>query len=108
MHWVAWSLVANVAIIGLEYMYRMVDYRSFWDGLPHFVLPILATQLALYYMFKDAPSYLLAWAAFTVGNTVLRLMSNHWFIGDKMNWMIMAGVSVIVLGTFLIKEGQSI
>lgn len=106
MNWVLWSLVANVSVLAIEYVNRKDYFGGFIEGLPYTIWPIALAQVALYYCFKGAPTYLTAWAIFTMGNAVLRVISNTVFVQEQLNWMILLGVVGMVGCSFLIKSGS--
>lgn len=108
MTWWMWSGVANILIMGLEYSYRTKLFDSFLQGLPYMIVPLLIMQFALSMSFKGAPTYMLAWAVLTVGNAVLRVGSNHFFVQEHFNWMIALGVAGMIGCGFLIKYGSNV
>lgn len=100
--WIVYSLVANVAIIGLEYLYRTAHFESFSSAFPYILVPILLTQYCLFHSFRDAPNYLLAWGVFTVGNVLLRFVANH-YVGEPVSAGTLAGIALILFGAFVMK-----
>lgn len=105
MTWWMWGFAANLAIAGVEYMNRSGGYKSFLDAIPHTFVPILIAQIALFYCWRDAPRMLLAWALFTGGNCVLRVLSTWWMVGEPINWTVMAGVAMVLAGGRVISMG---
>jgi len=105
--WVLWSLIANVSVLSIEYANRKDYFEGFINGLPYMIWPIMIAQVGLYYCFRDAPSYMMAWAVFTVGNAILRVISNSVLLNEQLNWMVGIGVVGMVGCAFLIKQGYS-
>jgi hypothetical protein len=101
--WLVSSILANLLIMRIEYYYRVSDFS--WDvGLfVRLALMIPVMQLCLWNMFAKAPSLMLAWACFTLGNTLLRLVNAYWFVGEPPNLATLAGVACILLGVGFIK-----
>lgn len=102
--WVA-SLISNVAIIFTEYTNRSAD--GGWESaLPRTILPIVLAQWCLFHSFNGAPHWFAAWAFFTVGNSIMRVGAVYFFGGSVGSWThITLGVTVMVGGAFLMKEG---
>jgi len=107
MNWIVWSLVANVSVMSLEFVNRSNYFGTFLKGLPYTIWLIMLAQIGLYYCFRDAPSYMTAWAVFTVGNAIIRVISNSVLLNEQLNWMIGIGVVGMVGCAFLIKSGIS-
>lgn len=100
--WILWIVLSNVSVTYLEWVYRTGKYPSFIESLPYIILPILVTQLGLFYGFKQAPSLFLCAAVFTTINTVLRV-ATVLYIGEQMqpiNWL---GVMFLFIGVVLLK-----
>ena len=100
--WIVYSLVSNIFIIGIEFIYRKGIFDSFASGLPYIILPILISQYCLFHSFKDAPNYLLAWAVFTVGNVMLRFVANY-YVGEQVTTGAFVGIAMILSGAFVMK-----
>ncbi len=103
--WVA-SIVATLAITVIEYFNRAGGFSSFREALWITGPVILIAQWALFYTFRDAPSLMIAWWVFTIGNSVLRLGNVHFFVGEPVNWRILVGVSFMLLGGYFVKTGS--
>jgi drug/metabolite transporter (DMT)-like permease len=100
--WVLWIVLSNVSVTYLEWAYRTAKYPSFIESLPHIIVPILVTQVGLFYGFRQAPSMFLCAAVFTTINTVLRV-ATVLYLGEKMllvNWI---GVGLLFIGVVLLK-----
>lgn len=102
MHWLLWIILANVSVLYLEWAYRVAKYPDFVQALPYIALPVLFTQLGLFYGFRLAPSLFLGATAFTLINTLARVCVVL-YIGEKMlpvNWI---GVLFVCVGVLLLK-----
>ena len=102
MMWILYALGANLCILVLEYIYRMKLFTGFWAGLPYTIVPILAAQVALFYLFREAPTWILGAAVFTLITAVLRAILST-MNGEPMNWNIGAGIAMMVFAVILIK-----
>jgi hypothetical protein len=103
--WVA-SLVANGAIMGIEYANR--EATAGWTSvLPVTVPLIILAQWCLFVAFNGAPSWLWAWAVFTVGNCLMRLMIVGFIPHEApTNWVaVLCGCTLMLGGTYLLKQG---
>lgn len=103
--WILYSIIANITIIYIEWSYRTSYHGNFVDGLPYMIVPILVAQFCLFNLFKGAPHYMIAWIVFTVGNSILRVTSNHYILKEDLSWVGFVGVGTIILGALLVKEG---
>ncbi len=107
--WFTWwmaSILANVAIGVVEYLNRTAGYANFGTAILHTLPFVAAAQLGLFYAWRDAPSFMIAWAVFTVGNSLLRMVNAQFFVGEPMSWATVAGISVMFGGVYLIKVGS--
>lgn len=104
--WIA-ALVANANIAVVEYLNRTAGYPTFWDAVLRTGPFILVAQAGLYYCWRGAPSFMMAWAFFTVGNMVMRLLSNHYLVGERLTIVGYAGVALMLLAGQLIKMGST-
>lgn len=100
--WLA-SILANVCICAIEYLNRAGGFADFRHAVTTTGPLIILAQWGLFYAWRDAPSMLLAWAFFTTGNAVLRLISSHFAVGEELNWMVAAGVSLMFAGVCVLK-----
>ena len=103
--WVA-SLIASLAVAGLEYANRVGQFSSFGRALIVTGPLILLTQWGIFYSWRDAPSMLKAWALFFLLNIGFRLVSVQWFVGEGVSFLALGGALLIVLGAFLMKVGS--
>ena len=103
--WIA-SILANVAIAAVEYCNRMsgVHDSNLWDTLKMTAPMILIAQIGLYFAWRDAPSMMFAWAFFSVGNSLIRLASTYFLVGEPVGWLTVAGVSLMFGGALLVKS----
>lgn len=103
-----WWLVlplANVAIIYTEYRNRAGE--TWLATLPYTIVPIIFAQWALYHGWRHAPKLLMAWAVFTVGNSIMRVVVASQMNGESFDFRTPLGVLVMIAGSFLVKEGLS-
>ncbi len=103
--WWIWSLVANFTIAIVEYLNRTGGYENFGVALLRTAPLILVAQCGLFYTWRDAPSFMFAWAFFTAGNVGLRVISSHYFVGEKITLLAGLGVSLIILGGHFVRMG---
>ena len=104
MHWVISCVLANLGIMFIEYQNRTMQVSGFGQALLITGLPILCTQWALFYTWQNAPSLMVAWTTFTLGNILLRV-GNAYYIGETPNWFTWMGVLCAVGAAFLMKHG---
>lgn len=102
--WVA-GLVANAAIMVVEYLNRTGQYATFWHALLHTGLFIVIAQWGLWASWSRAPSLMLAWAMFTAGNSAFRLVSARWFVGEPLSERTLIGVGLMALALYCMKSG---
>lgn len=102
MHWTLWIVLSNLGIFWIEYVYRSGKYDSFTQALPFICVPVLVSQLGLFYGFRGASSLFMAGAVFTGINVALRLI-NTMRLGETLNAYNYAGILLLLVATFLIK-----
>jgi hypothetical protein len=102
--WIA-SLIANVNIAVVEYLNRAGKYDSFGEAILRTGVFVMLAQWGLWRCWDGAPSFMTAWAFFTAGNLILRLVSNHFLVGEPLNLLAGAGVALVVAGAQLVKMG---
>lgn len=102
MNWIFYALLANLAILLLEYIYRMRIFDGFWVGLPYTITPILLAQIALFYLFKEAPTWILGAAVFTSITVILRVVLST-ANGEPLNWKIGLGVGLMTVAVLLVR-----
>jgi len=101
--WIFYAIISNIAILGLEYLYRMKIFTNFWTGLPYTITLILIAQAALFYLFRYSPTWLLGAGVFTLTTAILRT-SLSYYLGEPINWQILAGVALMIFGVFMINQ----
>jgi hypothetical protein len=104
--WLLAGLMSNVAIAWIEWYNRTSAASSFTAQLPITFVPILIAQLGLWYSWKHAPSMMIAWFAFSLGNNALRLLSVKFVLRESLTMYHIAGAICIVLGGWLIANGS--
>ena len=100
--WWVWGIVANIGIAVTEYLNRTGKFGSFLEALPYTALPIVIAQMGLLYAWRGAPSLMIAWVAFTTGNSVLRIINARVFVAEPLTVWAYVGVGTITLGGYLI------
>lgn len=105
MHWMVWSLMANLCITTIEYLNRSMGFASFSRALMVTAPLILVAQLGLYKVWSQAPTILTAWAFFSVTNSLLRLASAKWLMGETVDWRHV-GVVGLMFGCALLMKGM--
>lgn len=105
MAWWLASLVANAAIILTEAVNRS---GLGWSATFVRTLPLIAAaQAGLYLAFRGAPSWLVAWTVFTLGNSAMRVaMVRFTADGEISSWPLVAcGIAAMTVGALILKEG---
>jgi multidrug transporter EmrE-like cation transporter len=46
-----------------------------------------------------------AWAVFTSGNIILRVLSSHFLVGETLTWKVGLGVILVLAGGQFVREG---
>ncbi len=108
MPWYVASLLANAAIMGVEYINR-ANPGGWLHALPQTAPLIVVAQWGLYHAWSGAPHWMLAWVVFALGNAALRVAAVYLFAnGEVASWgHILAGTVAMLAGAFIIKEGLS-
>lgn len=101
--WIVWLILSNAGIFWLEYLYRSGKYPNFVVALPEILLPVLVSQMGLFYAFRQAPSLFICGSVFTLMNIALRLVNNH-RLGETLNNYNIAGIALLVVSVILIKK----
>lgn len=107
MPWWAASLLANVAVIAIEWINHAGGYGSWPRTLLRTGPLIVVAQWGLYRAFSTADHWLWAWAVFTIGNAVMRVAANGLLAGNQVgSWgHVMTGIAVMILGSLVLKGG---
>jgi len=104
--WLIASLGANLAINAIEYLNRTGGFATPIDAFKVTAPLIILAQIGLFYAWKGAPSMMVAWAVFSSANCVVRLLSNHYLVGEPLAWQGWAGVAVMFGGMWLVKTAH--
>lgn len=107
--WLVASLTSNAAIMCIEYANRTLVHLGVLGTFARTWPLIIVAQIGLLYAFRGAPSWLFAWACFTVGNAAFRIAAvSTTHASEVGSWPItMAGVALMLGGAFLVKEGMT-
>ena len=104
--WWAAGLLANMAVCFVEYFNRTRGAGGWLAVLPYSLPFIIIGQWALYRSWHGAPTMMIAWAYFTLGNNVIRLASSYWMVRETYDWRVPLGCAVMFGGSMLIKAGM--
>lgn len=106
MSWIFFSLLANAAIISVEYLNRSGS-GAWLSVLPRTLPLIIVAQYSLFRAWNGSPHWLQAWVVFTIGNSIVRVLAVRTFaLGEVGSWpLAIGGVAVMMLGGFLVKGG---
>jgi len=104
MSWLLYSVLANLAFVGLEFVYRSGTFSTYWNALP-FMLPVmLVANFLLFHVYRTSPSFLVGWAVLSFGNIICRFMTN-WLLGEPLTGQMFFGIVLMAAGMFTIKFG---
>lgn len=102
--WVA-SIIANVAIIYIEYVNRATS-GGWTEALPLTVGPIILAQFMLFLAFNGAPHWLAGWGFFTIGNSIMRIIAVYFFASAVGSWSFVSlGIATMLAGGLILKLG---
>lgn len=104
--WWAASLLSNVTICRIEFLNRTLPAEGWLQVIPHTWWLILIAQWGLWNAWTGAPSMMVAWAWFTVMNSLMRLASAQWAVGEPPGILTTAGAALMFVAAWLIKEGS--
>lgn len=104
--WWASSLGANASITMIEYLNRTAGYPTFAHALCHTAPLILLAQWGLYRSWSAAPSFLMAWLFFSMGNAVMRIISARFFVGEPISPATWVGVVLAIAATVVARFGD--
>ena len=103
MSWILPSILASMAAVGLEYVYRARWFDSYWQGwwalLPFGIL----IQCSLFYSYRDAPRLLVAWSTFFAINAVLRVGVSSLVLQETLTPLTVLALVLIVGGAVLMR-----
>lgn len=106
MNWILAGLLANVAIQATEYINRHWGDGTWWSVLPMTVPLIAVAQWALFVGFRGAPHWMAAWAAFSLGNSLMRVALVYLTGQPIGSWpYVLGGVTIMLAGGLVLKEG---
>ncbi len=104
MPWWIYSLVSNGAIIATEYTNRTAT-GGWVSVLPTTAPLIILAQYCLFRTFNDAPHWFVAWAVFTIGNSIVRVAGVGLFGERVANWpLAIMSIGVMMGGALLLKR----
>lgn len=104
--WYVWSVLANVAIAVTEFLNRTGGYGHAGQAFMRTAPLIFVAQVGLFYAWRDAPSFMTAWATFTIGNIGLRVLSAHFMVGERLTLDVAFGITMIIMGGHLVRQGM--
>lgn len=106
MPWWMISLISNFAIITTEYLNRTEPTQ--YEALKKTFILIVIAQTCLYYSYNGAPSLMMAWVVFTIGNSVMRLGMAGLVLNEplKLPWAVLACL-LMTTGAYCIKLATS-
>lgn len=96
--WWGWTLIANASITAVEFLNRTRGWSSPLEALPKTLPLIVIAQVGIFAGWRYAPSLMVAWATFFVGNTLMRLASAHFLVGEEVSSGQLASVLLICCG----------
>lgn len=104
--WWAYSLLANVSVITIEYTYRVQPtlLDAWWRCWPLIVI----AQFTLYFSYHGAPSLLGAWIVFTIANSTMRLGVASFILGEpvQLPWALL-GITLAICAGLSIKQATA-
>lgn len=104
--WAVASLLANVAIIAIEYLNRHWGGAvTYWGALRLTGPLIVLAQFGLWYTWRHCPHLLAGWLVFTIGNSLIRLLMVSLYTHESFAWWTPAGIGLMICGAFVVKEG---
>lgn len=105
--WWAASLIANFCIMGVEYLNHVGGYGSYWQTLLRTGPLIIVAQWGLYRAFSESSHWLTAWAVFTLGNAVMRVVAVSTFTNGQVGSLaqVCVGVAIMIGGSLVLKGG---
>ena len=102
--WIVPSLIASLAAVGLEYVYRARWFDNYWQGI-WLLLPVgMTIQMMLFYSYRDAPRLLVAWSVFFLLNALLRVGVSTLGLHESFTLRTGAALGFIILGAILMRD----
>ena len=102
MNWILYSLLANLAFVGLEFVYRSGTFATYWRALPMMLPVMLIANYLLFNVYRTSPSFLVGWAVLSFGNIICRFGTN-WLLGEPLTGQMFFGIMLMAIGMFTIK-----
>ena len=102
MNWLAYSILANLSFVGLEFVYRAGVFASYWRALPIMLPVMLIANYMLFNVYRTSPSFLVGWAVLSFGNIICRFLTN-WLLGEPLTGQMLLGILLMAMGMFTIK-----
>lgn len=105
--WMPALLLAAIVIAVQEYVARKGKFEKFFFSYFWMLLPFSFTSMwALYYGYVHAvPTFMFAWAVYTVFDVVIRIVNNTVFMKEPFKAVHGLGMALIVSGMFLTYAG---
>lgn len=107
LEWVLALVLSNVVIAAIEALNRGAQGMSYQEQLLRTGPLILVAQFGLFIGFRDAPSLMLAWAVFTCGNSLVRVLNAQFVVGEPVTLITLLGVLTVMGGGYLVKVGAT-
>lgn len=105
MNYWLWALVAVSCTTWIEYVNRAWQMPSFWHILPYTAPAIVLLQTSIFYLWRDAPSLMIAWILFASGAAFLRFGTAALLLGEPIGWRTVLGAVLVVAGGKLVSMG---
>lgn len=100
--WIGWSILANVAFVGLEYVYRSKMFPDYIHSLPLMIPLMVMANFFLFNVYRTAPTFLSGWAVLSFGNVICRFLTNR-LLGEALHLQTIWGIVVMLIGMVLIR-----
>ena len=104
-NWVAALVAASAIIQCVEYLNRHLRV-GFMETLMLTAPLIVAAQFGLWFGWRHATHAMLAWATFSLCNTLFRLGAVHFLYKDKLNVYHLVGVCFAIGAMICMKKGS--
>lgn len=102
MNWIVYSILANFAFVGLEYVYRSKIFIDYWHSLPLMLPLMLAANYLLFNVYRTAPTFLIGWAVLSFGNVLCRFGTNA-LLGEPLTLSTFIGILTMLMGMIIIR-----
>lgn len=101
--WWAWGVLGSVGVVTCEALYRGRAFDSYLAALPYLLPAALVIQPALFYLYRDAPSFLAAWGLFFSLNLAARIAVGAGWFGEPLPPRVLLGLGLAVLAAWLVR-----